>query len=181
MSRTVTCRPVRRVQSMIRWASSAPLRRYDCSARPAGKSIASQHRSNSVSVRSFEGELLDVEVHQHVVLGGRFQDRPQRFLQCASEPSKSIGSVRAQSELILIETLVRGIGPRWSFSSSGFGGPLGHGARQRLDQVEVAPLILGGFLVADAGLAQQIDAEGHALGPLLLQGRAGRTRRPRRR
>ena len=29
-----------------------------------------------------------------------------------SEPSKSIGSVRAQSELILIETFVRGMGPR---------------------------------------------------------------------
>ena len=39
-----------------------------------------------------------------------------------SEPSKSIGSVRAQSELILIDTLVRGIGPRWSVSSSGLAG-----------------------------------------------------------
>ena len=47
-------------------------------------------------------------------IGARFSRSPR------IDPSVSIGSTRAESELILIETFVRGIGPRWSVSRRGF-------------------------------------------------------------
>ena len=112
ISRTVTCRPLRCAQAMIRSDvvhAASQIRLHGQAGGEVDRLAAPlEQRERQV----LEGELLDVEVHQHVVLRRRFEDRPQRLRQARSEPSKSIGSVRAQSELILIETLVRGIGPR---------------------------------------------------------------------
>ena len=74
--------------------------------------MASQHRSKSVSVKSFERRLLHVERDRDVVLGRCLQDRPQRFRQRTERALEIDGVGPAQRELILIDTLVRGIGPR---------------------------------------------------------------------
>ncbi len=52
---------------------------------------------------------------------------------------------------------------------------------QDLQQIEIAALVDLGLVLADAGLAQQVDAEGQALVSTGCGARAGRTWRRRRR
>ena len=85
-----------------------------------------------------------------------------------------MGSVRGLKAMTLMEMLVRGMGPRWSFSTR-LGRPTADFRPQDLQQIEVAALVDLGLGLADAGLAEQIDAEGPALLPQVAEhGQGGR-------
>ena len=141
MSRTVTCRPVRRVQSMIRWASSTPLRRYDCMARPAGKSIASQHRSNSVSVRSLKANCSMSKFTSTLFFAAASRIGRRPSSQCA-ERALEVDRVGPGAERTDLDRDVR---PRDRAEVVGFQQrirrPLGDRVGQGFDQIEIAALI----------------------------------------
>ncbi len=117
--------------------------------------------------------LLDVEGDHHVVLGRGLQNRAVRFHQ-GMERSLEVDRIGPGAERTDFD---RYVGARNGAEIIGFehrvGFPRGGGLRQIFDQVEVAALIGHDFLAAQARFAQQIDAEGHALVPQLLQIRQG--------
>ena len=147
---------------MIRRASSGPLRRYAWRARPAGKETSSQHRWNSSIVRSFSGELLHVEVQKDVPLGSRLQDRPQGGRQ-APQRALEVDRVGPRMERADLDGNVSpGYLPQVVRLQTLPGRPGGKLTGEGGDQVQVAILVDAGLGVAEAGLAQQVEARGHA-------------------
>ena len=74
--------------------------------------MASQHRSKSVRVMSFSEACSMSKAIITLFLAAVSKIGRNDSMSIRSRRSVSIVSVRAQSELSLIETLVRGTGPR---------------------------------------------------------------------
>ena len=116
-----------------------------------------------------DGRLLHVEVDRHPLRGRFTEDRVQggrKGSQGAFEVDR-IGP-RAQGA-----GLDRDARPRHGAEVVAFqarlGRPMADFRRQDLQQIEVATLVGLGLGLADAGLTEQVDAEGHALCPQVAQ------------
>ena len=144
-------------------------------ARPAEKSIALAAALEKGDRQVLDGRLLHVEVDHHPALGRFAEDRlkggrqgPQRAFEIDGVGPRAQGA-----------DLDRDAGPRHGAEvivlQSRLGRPAADFRGQDLQQIEVAALVDLGLGIADAGLAEQVDAEGHALLPQVAQhGQGGR-------
>ena len=93
--------------------------------------------------------LFHVEIDGHGLPRRRFEDRPHGLLNARNDPAKSSGSTRALSA-----DLDRNARPRDRAEVIGFqpgvGGPMPDGLGQRLQHLQITPLIFGGLRAADA-------------------------------